>query len=543
MLTLVLAAALVACGQMPQAQPESLEALRAAVARNPYDGRPEERLAFALNDAGEREAACVAFERTVELAGPGWGQLYNVACLKADLGRDDEALDWLERSLKAGLPDDGVILREHDFERLHDLPRFRALTGLYPPEGLTRDERWRYDLAFLKPRMERMHWDLYAHVSEADFTRELEALSSAVPELSEGQIRARLAHLMARVGDGHTRMLTYPEGAASVQRFPLDLYLFHDGLYVCGAPKAYEALIGGRVFALGDVPVERALEGMRAYVSVDNDMGYREWVPYALTSPDVLEALGAVVADEPLDLGIVRADGSRERTFVESVAQPPAASSGLGTFGRKRAADMLYAVDSTSGELPLYLRDAHRPLWFTDLPEQHLVYFWFGAVDDPPGGTFEGFCKELFDHIEAVHAERLVIDMRLNDGGNTGVVLPLIHGLVRCDAVNAPGHLFVITSRTTFSAAMNTCSLLELHTKSTFVGEPTGSRPNFVGESTSFLLPCTRYRVFCSSRYWQHVSSTDKRPWIAPAIVAEPDFADYAARRDPVMDAILAQLR
>jgi hypothetical protein len=105
--------------------------------------------------------------------------------------------------------------------------------------------------------------------------------------------------------------------------------------------------------------------------------------------------------------------------------------------------------------------------------------------------------------------------------------------------VNQRGRLFVIIGRRTFSAAMNCASLLELHTPATFVGEPTGSRPNFVGESTSFLLPYARYRVFCSSRYWQHVTSTDERPWIAPEIVAEPTAADYAANRDPAMAAIL----
>ena len=47
-----------------------------------------------------------------------------------------------------------------------------------------------------------------------------------------------------------------------------------------------------------------------------------------------------------------------------------------------------------------------------------------------------------------------------------------------------PGHLFVIIGRRTFSAAQNTVNMIEKNTNATFVGEPTGSRPNFVGEST-----------------------------------------------------------
>lgn len=538
--------AALAAGAAPfQDTSPSLVELRAAAEQNPYDARHADRLAFALRAAGDVEGSAAAFERAAELAGNAWSYLYNVACVYAALGREEEALDWLERSLEAGLPDDAVTLRDPDFEGLRDHPRFRELTGSSPPAGLSRDERWRHDLAFFARRMEQMHWDLYAHVSAADWRAEVAGLSSEVGGLTDAQVRARLRRLIARVGDGHTTMRPYAEGAQTMTRFPLELYLFADGLFVVGAPKPLAELVGGRVRTLGLVPVERALEDMRAYVSVDNAMGYRDWASAALTSTDILEAIGAVVPEEPLDLELVLADGRRERFFVERLEEALGSFTQhqYGSLGRRRPPGWVFACDSSAAELPLYLRDGKRPLWFSDFPEQKLVYFWFGAVDDPPGGTFEGFCRQLFEHIAEVGAERLVIDMRLNDGGNTGVVLPLIHGLIRCDALDQPGRLFVITGRRTFSAAMNACSLLELHTNATFIGEPTGSRPNFVGESTSFVLPCTRYRVFCSSRYWQHVSSTDKRPWIAPELVVEPSFADYAARRDPVLAAILARCR
>ena len=71
---------------------------------------------------------------------------------------------------------------------------------------------------------------------------------------------------------------------------------------------------------------------------------------------------------------------------------------------------------------------------------------------------------------------------------------------------------------------------------------PTGSRPNFVGEGTYFILPYSKIRITCSSRYWQHVVSTDKRPWVQPQIAAEMSFEDFAQNRDPCMDAILARI-
>ena len=47
----------------------------------------------------------------------------------------------------------------------------------------------------------------------------------------------------------------------------------------------------------------------------------------------------------------------------------------------------------------------------------------------------------------------------------------------------------MIIGRDTFSAAQNTISELERRTKAILVGEPTGSSPNFIGESLAIPLP------------------------------------------------------
>jgi len=172
------------------------------------------------------------------------------------------------------------------------------------------------------------------------------------------------------------------------------------------------------------------------------------------------------------------------------------------------------------------------------LPERKLLYVYFGAIADPKDSTIERFARELFEFIETSDVHHLVIDMRTNGGGDTGLVLPLFHGLIACEKVNQPGKLFVIIGRRTFSAAQNTVNMIETHTRATFVGEPTGSRPNFVGESTWFVLPYHGNRVYCSSRYWQFRVSTDKRVWVEPQIAAPLNYAQYMENRDPAMEAI-----
>ena len=170
------------------------------------------------------------------------------------------------------------------------------------------------------------------------------------------------------------------------------------------------------------------------------------------------------------------------------------------------------------------------------------MYFGFNAVAENEGESFGESIDSMMTQIEQKKLEYLIIDMRMNGGGNTGLVLPLLHALVRNERINQPGKLFVIIGRRTFSAAQNTVNMLELHTHATFVGEPSGSRPNFVGESTYIVLPYSKLRVYCSSRYWQQAVSTDKRKWIQPQIAAEMSFEDFKMNRDPCLEAIFQRI-
>jgi hypothetical protein len=284
---------------------------------------------------------------------------------------------------------------------------------------------------------------------------------------------------------------------------------------------------------------EEAFEAAKAYQSVDNEMGYVDGVPLRLRLPWVLEAIGATKDPARVTLDLVLADGTSQTVELEATpAGPPSHAADLRPRGEEIAAN-----HAATAELPLYLQERDSPIWREHLPEQKLVYVHFGAIANPPGTTLGAFFEELASFVDQRDdADYVVLDMRFNGGGNTGLVLPLVHALVRSEELRIPGRLFVITGRRTFSAAMNTTSLLEIHTPATFVGEPTGSRPNFVGESTWLVLPYHKNRIFCSSRYWQFMSSTDQRKWIAPQLPATLSSQDFALNRDPAMEAVLAAI-
>jgi len=135
---------------------------------------------------------------------------------------------------------------------------------------------------------------------------------------------------------------------------------------------------------------------------------------------------------------------------------------------------------------------------------------------------------------------RLVIDLRWNGGGNTFLSQALLHHLIRNPQISRRGALYVIVGRLTFSAAQNTATAIGRETEPIFVGEPTGSRPNFTGETIPFELPYSKLRANAGDLFWQTSWPEDHRTWIAPDIYAPPTFEAFRRNDDPAMDAILA---
>ncbi len=515
---------------------EAAKKLEAYLATNRFDGRAWSSLAECLHSSKQYEPAIEAGKKAIETGFNQTGQIYNIACGYALLGKKDDAIAWLKKALDAGFPEQETLENDEDMESLRADPRFIQLTGLKPPAGLISDKQWEWDLNFFVRRMEQMHWSLYAKVSKETFLSEVDRLKAEAPKLTSERIRVRLSRILAMVGDGHTTLSSFAEGEDAVPRIPLHFRAFTDGLFVIGAPESRSDLVGAKVVKVGLLDTDEALKRMRAYCSVDNDMGYLDGAPRRLTQLAALQEIGAT-SDEGIEFTFLLAD--RTSRTVRMTPDPMTKAIARRVF----RPGYIYANAKCTSPLPLFQRDVGTPLTLENLDDAKAVYFGFHAVAENKGQTFAEFVSLMTKRIEEKNADYLIIDMRLNGGGNTGLIRPLIDSLIKNDRINQPGHLYVIIGRETFSAAQNTVNQLESMTHATFVGEPTGSRPNFVGESTYFILPYSKLRVYCSSRYWQHVTSTDRRNWVSPQIAAEFSSGDFIENRDPCLAAILAKIK
>jgi hypothetical protein len=508
-------------------------------AANPVNGDYWARLGEARFGAHDYAGARQAYEQAMRLGVRDtiWspdvqplmpGELaYRIACCAAAAGDREAAVAALTVALDRGMRDLARIgSAEHWRELLSD-QRIRDLVGIIDPASMSRDDGWRYDLGFLAREIKRLAYAPFAIQPEPEFDRAVAELDAAIPGLTDAQVLVGLMKLVRHLDDGHARVSWPKDNAELSALLPVDLFMFAEGLYVIGAGPGCEHLLGAEVEKIGGLTTAEAMAALDPIMPTDNDHWLTWMFPLLVRCTGILGALGI---DHALTVRL--ADGTSDE--VRLLAEP-------GELRPDRYPPGWVALIDTAGQpRPLHLRNRELPFWFEYLPDDDLVYFQFNAIRDHPAETFAAFCDRLFGFIEDRQASRLVIDLRWNGGGNTLLSQQLLHHLIASKRLSRRGALFVIIGRLTFSAAQNTVTAIERETSAIFVGEPTGSRPNFIGERIDFELPYSKARANAADLFWQTSWPDDYRTWTAPDIYTPPTFEAYRRNQDPALAAILA---
>jgi hypothetical protein len=509
-------------------------------AANPVNGDYWARLGEARFGAQDYAGAREAYEKALKLGlrVANWvedpplmpGEIaYRIACCEAAAGQGEAAVAALRVALDRGMRDLARVRSQEPWQELRDDQRIRDMVGIIDTGSMSRDDGWRYDLAFLAREIKRLAYAPFAIQSEAEFDRAVAELRNAIPGLTDAQMVVGMMKLVRHLDDGHAR-ISWPEDDKELL-LPVDLFLFPEGLYVIGAAPGCEQLLGAKVEKIGGLAIDEVMAAMDPVLTRDNEHWLTWLFPARVRNTAILDGLGI---DHTLTVRL--ADGTVDDFRLDAVTSEyrlnryPA--------GWVALADTL-TMDGTVPR-PLYLRNRELPFWFEYLPADDLVYFQFNAVRDHPAETFAAFCDRLFGFVEDRNVGRLVIDMRWNGGGNILLTQQLLHHLIASKRLSRRGVLFVIIGRLTFSAAQNTVTAIERETSAIFVGEPTGSRPNFIGERIDFELPYSKVRANAADLFWQTSWPHDHRTWIAPDIYAPPAFEAYRRNEDPALDAILA---
>ena len=389
-------------------------------------------------------------------------------------------------------------------------------------------EKWRQDLHYFATEAPKRHKNLYHTMTREQFETAVATLDRRIPQLNDDQVVAELARIVAMIRDGHTYM-AFGRGALDYPRLPLRFEILDDGVLVRAADPAYAQLVGGKLLSMGGRKAGEVLRTVEELAPRDNDMTVRSRTPLFLVTPAVLHGLG-LIADTAQVPITVEKDGREVRATVKSEPAPPENRHGW-------VPDPSW-VQVSGRNLPLWLRHPDDNYWYEYLPESHTLYIQWNTIQNKKDETVAQFFHRVFEFAATQPVERLVLDLRLNGGGNNYLNTEPIKDILR-SPLNQRGKFFVLIGPRTFSAAQNLTNILHKYSEAVWVGEPTGGSPNSFGDPAPLTLPNSKIQIYLSTLWWQDLDERDKRAWQAPDVAAEPTIKDFDAGRDPVMEAVL----
>lgn len=393
-------------------------------------------------------------------------------------------------------------------------------------------EQWREDLRFMAAEMERRHVNLFHTVSRERFAAALADLDARIPMLQRNQIIVGMMRIAAMVGDGHTRIDPRKDARFGFPSLPLKLYLFEDGVYIRAAAPEHAALVGARIEAIGGVPIDEAVRRVSELASRDNEIGPRLFVPLYLNMPDILHALDMAPRRDAATLRLRKGGRTWNVTVPADAVDaswPPDTDISLITPEN-------WVDARATPQPPLWLQaplDYHR---LVDLPEQNALYAQLNMVTNIEGETLAEFGRRIRERAQATNPRTLILDFRLNLGGNHDLRHGFVRELIRAE--DADTRLFVLTGRGSFSATEFVLVDLDRLTDAIFIGEPASSKPSSYGDAYRMPMPNSGITIRSSIRW--NATEQNRDPWTWVDIATPLTFAAYASGRDPALEAALA---
>lgn len=383
------------------------------------------------------------------------------------------------------------------------------------------------DVRMLAAEMERLHPNLFHSVSRAQFTRAVDELVARLLQLDRDHVLVELMRIIALAGprDGHMGLFPLAPGhRRPVHLFPLRLWTFPEGVHVVAAPDRPD-VVGARLVAIEGTPVEEVAALVRPLVSRDNESSLALRLPEFMITAEVLHGLGITRDAQSAQFTFERGGEQLDAT-LRPVAGPAYATA---------IRDIWAPPPPPEAPTPRWLRNQHRTQWLAMLERGRVVYAVYSHATE---STFD-FAEQLRRRARNRKVRRVIVDVRLDGGGNNTTYHPLVSAL-RSRAVNRPGRLVVLTGRVTYSAASNFVAEVQSLTRVRIVGEAAGGSPHNFGETTQVVLPALGWTVHVPTEFVEVLGRRDDRVAIEPDVPVQIGVADHFAGRDPVLARAIA---
>ncbi len=407
-------------------------------------------------------------------------------------------------------------------ENIYEEPDPRLLKR--SPGVMLSREQAEFDINALVYALSQVHPDIFAVCRQEDFFRAVNNAIKTLPDsISTMDLFRKAAPIVAMIGDGHTN-LTFPYNdvfTRELKRMPFWVDVLSDKSIVCRSSLDSIIPRGARILSINDVSAEKMINSMMPYVA-----GEKEHFK-----------LSRVDSSFPALRHMLYPADSFEVVYLPQ--------------GEKHAKTVTYPatnfVELKRRSPALPDTDVKEPYTFTVDKKRDVAIMDFREFSN--SARMEAFADSMFQELRDQNIGNLIIDLRRNGGGNSGVgdillryispepfvqmdkalvrVTPLTRKLMGAEEM-APmftffettedqyekprtaeeghynGNVYLLTSNKTFSSAGSFAWVFKECGIGTVVGEETGGMNVCFGDVLSYRLPVSHLHCSISfKRFWQ----------------------------------------
>jgi hypothetical protein len=343
---------------------------------------------------------------------------------------------------------------------------------------------------------------------------------------------------------------------------PFRAWWFRDGLYIVQTQSSYFQLLGARIDRIGAKNSEQALALVAPFIS-GNDRRIRNVSPQYLRIPVLLHRLGITDSDTETHLTVRLPSGEEREVSLPLESAPDPSQSDAENWETlipsepTQVGRWSHVLDSVKDRPQIYRKPVDVDYqWLAG--DRRILYIRSNEILGADGNDMSLEWKlvgMIATEIAPKPPRFVIVDLRLNDGGNFGNAILFAQALPK--VLQPGGKVFVLVSASTFSAAIVTAAMLKEAGGASvmLIGTGMGDNDKFWAEGRRIPLPNSKLEIKpcagfqdwanpCSDLnrcFWANVVWGPKRTISLKAdIEINPTFAEYASGRDPVLDKALA---
>jgi hypothetical protein len=443
--------------------------------------------------------------------------LIDVVMMPSDKSSDDEGYDGLMHALLAEIEGLGSS------EELDRDPS-RVVPGISRP---TRADLIRRDLDAVVGLMHGLaeeHGGKFEVVNSADYQAMVQSLALRVPNLEAHKVTLGLMQLLAQAQDAHTRIPVDAWPTFSSLQYPVRVKWFGDALHITEVQPGFDELLGSEVLAINAFSPQEILAALTPFVSYETEAGLMAASEPMLINPFTLQALGTTSSLTEVTLELRTLTGMKSEEVLPALSEAVLIPTWHSVLDPTATALWQRQPDTTF-------------YWYALLDSGRVLYFQWNACKEQADVPYEPFLDAMFDAVARAGAQRIVVDLRRNEGGFSQYLAPFLVRLRQYPQLLEPDHLDVLVGRETFSTASYLAGVLHIQYGGRLIGEPMGQVPPFYASIEGLILPSSRLTVHYPTQIWSVGVDQDRG---LDLVTVDLTFSDYLLGRDPVLRRALA---